>query len=216
MPCYLSKLFSHSNLTSDFCKFSAPISKVIEYLPANIPRILINRTIVHPSTSSVVEESDEENDENEKEFRENYVFDAYLLGFCDDVTRALARQLFKNPETPEKRRRNKNGQDPHGGRLLTSVLKGEDDEFDADEWSLISVPPERALLFPGALASKDDTSELTYREIARCDGCSKRIYGTIQKCVVCFDYDLCQHCFPALSKAHFDGKHHFSAEPAAL
>jgi hypothetical protein len=199
---------------------SAPISKVIEYLPRNIPRILINRTVVHPSTAST------EGDDNEKEFRENYVFDAYLLGFCDDVTRALARQLFKKhsdtPDSKKRQRRRKNNGQQHdssyGGRLLTTVLKGEDEEYDAEDWSgAISVPPERVLLFPGAVASKDDTtsSELTYREIAHCDGCSKRIRGVIQKCVACFDYDLCQKCFPSLSKTHHGGKHTFSADPAA-
>jgi hypothetical protein len=200
--------------SNDRDSFSAPISKVIEFLPPNIPRILINRTVVHPSTSSAEDEGEEE-DENEKEFRENYVFDAYLLGFCDDVTRALARQLFKNPETPDKKRRGKNGKDAYGGRLLTTVLKGEDDEYDADDWSTLSVPPERVLLFPGAVASKDDTSDLTFREIAHCDGCSKRIRGTVRKCVACFDYDLCQKCFPTLSKTHHNGKHSFNAEPAS-
>jgi hypothetical protein len=224
-------------------KHSAPISKVIEYLPRNIPRILINRTVVHPSTTASAE-GDDHDDDNEKEFRENYVFDAYLLGFCDDVTRALARQLFKKPPntdtdtdtTPtdnskkkkQQRQRSRrttkknNGPQQHdssyGGRLLTTVLKGEDEEYDAEDWSAaISVPPERVLLFPGAVASKDDTtsSELTYREIAHCDGCSKRIRGVIQKCVACFDYDLCQKCFPSLSKTHHKGKHSFNAEPAA-
>jgi hypothetical protein len=203
---------------------SAPISKVIEYLPRNIPRILINRTVVHPSTAST---EGDNHDDNEKEFRENYVFDAYLLGFCDDVTRALARQLFQkqHPETPpdkkRQRRRNKNDgkhDSTYGGRLLTTVLKGEDEEYDAEDWSAaISVPPERVLLFPGAVASKNDTtsSEQTYREIAHCDGCTKRIRGVIQKCVACFDYDLCQKCFPSLSKTHHGGKHIFNAESVA-
>ena len=187
---------------------------MIEYLPANIPRILINRTVVHPSTSSVDDENENEADSNasEKEFRKNYVFDAYLLGFCDDVTRALARKLFDCPETPDKKRRRKKGKDPYGGRQLTSVLLGQVEEFEAEDWESLTIPAERVLLFPGALASKDDTSEVTYREIAHCDGCSKRIYGTIQKCVNCFDYDLCVSCFPRLSKTHFDGSHCFSAE----
>lgn len=101
-------------------------------------------------------------------------------------------------------------------------------------WSKIKVPPERVLLFPGALATssltnhnnsistKDSSSntdttitvtgEDEYREIAHCDGCSSRIYGTIQKCTVCFDYDLCLECFPSLSKSHCNGEHRFCAE----
>lgn len=187
----------------------APISKVIEYLPPNIPRILINRTVVHPSTRSA------DNSEEEKDPRENYVFDAYLLGFCDDVTRCLAKRLFQEdgPMTPtEKKQRRK-----PAGRLLTKVLKGEDNEYVAGDWECVKVPAERVLLFPGAYASHgDSTEDLTYREIAHCDGCSKQIQGTIQKCIICFDYDLCHKCFPSLSKLHFDGKHTFSKEAATL
>jgi hypothetical protein len=48
-------------------------------LPPNIPRILINRTIVHPAKSSL---SQDEDDEEDVDFREDDVFDAYLLGFA--------------------------------------------------------------------------------------------------------------------------------------
>jgi hypothetical protein len=218
----------------------APISKVIEYLPCNIPRILINRTIVHPATTPASHQTpDDDNDEDEyKDFRDNYVFDAYLLGYCDDVTRALARRLFndttsnskeivlKTVDNKKKRRiTSSTEQDIRGSvqnqycaGLLTSVLEGKEDNWNAEEWSScnVDVPTERVLLFPGALASRDDTSsEMDYREIAHCDGCSKRIHGIIEKCVNCFDFDLCQTCFPSLSKTHFDGTHSFSAENAA-
>ncbi len=188
--------------------YSAPISKVIEYLSPTIPRILINRTVVHPSTrlpESIGEEKDP---------RENYVFDAYLLGFCDDVTRCLAKKLFQGdtPPTPREKKRRV----APVGRILTKVLRGDDNEYDAEDWECVKVPPERVLLFPGAYASHgDSTEDLTYREIAHCDGCSKRIQGTIRKCIICFDYDLCQKCFPSQSKLHFDGKHTFSTEAAA-
>lgn len=209
---------------------------MIEYLPHDIPRILINRTIVHPAATIQSAGDDYEGDgikDNDgvaqvPEFRKNYVFDAYLLGFCDDVTRALARQLFNKPVipvSPERKRRRRNAStkttktihDPYGGRLLTTVLDGNDKDLKADDWHSITVPPERVLLFPGALSSKDDSSsgEVTYREIAHCDGCSKRIRGVIHKCVTCFDYDLCQKCFPKLSKTHFDGKHQFNIERAS-
>lgn len=178
---------------------------MIEFLPQNIPRILINRTIVHPSTSA--EES------GEASFRDNYVFDAYLLGFCDDITRALARQLFADkPPTPIKKEQDVGkGMVEHGGRLLSTVLNGKDTAFPAGNWDNITIPAERVLLFPGALSSKDDSSEeVAYQEIVHCDGCSKRILGTIHKCIDCFDYDLCQTCYPKLSKYHFEGKHSFS------
>ena len=88
------------------------------------------------------------------------------------------------------------------------------------------VPHDRVFLFPGAQISSssssssiDDTNkckkvveEPLYREVVYCDGCSSRIMGIVQKCVSCFDYDLCQQCYPKLSKTHHDGKHHFVAE----
>ena len=75
---------------------------MIDYLPKNIPRILINRTIVHPPEQ--LEEDDDNNDDGitqqkRHDFRKNYVFDAYLLGYCDVVTRALGHDLFSNDDT---------------------------------------------------------------------------------------------------------------------
>ena len=264
---YFTEPFSNCILSlvlSNRRKRSAPISKVIEYLPPNIPRILINRTVVHPSSTSTTSTNtdSEEGDgdgENQQEkllfVRDNYVFDAYLLGFCDDVTRALAKQLFKNSNINNGRNKKSGKGDSKdgtkqestvnpdcGGRLLSSLLERENNDsvtcddtdnkdhgYDIEEWrESIAVPPERVLLFPGALAAAntegsnttgtDDEGgggELTYREIAHCDGCSKRIRGTIQKCAMCFDYDLCSKCFPKLSKTHYDGTHKFNAELAA-
>jgi len=191
----------------------APISKVVEYMPPGIPRILINRTIVQPSTRRT------DSGEDEPELRKNYVFDALLLGFCDDVTRRLAKTMFQDnslpiPVTSDKEiATDKAG----GGCLLTDVLNGNDDEYVTEHWKGLSVPPERVLLFTGAQASHDHDAdgqkkELTYREIAHCDGCFKRIEGTIHKCVACFDYDLCEECFPSLSKTHCGGTHTFSVE----
>jgi len=109
---------------------SAPISKVIEYLPPNIPRILINRTVVHPSTSGSGE-SDNPTLGDDYDFRASYVFDAYLLGFCDDVTRAMARTLFSK-ESQKKRKRNSPEEDnPFNGRLLSDVLNGRDEEYSS-------------------------------------------------------------------------------------
>jgi hypothetical protein len=227
------------------------MSKVIGYLPANIPRILINRTIVHPNASRADKEdtgddSGEDSGEEEgKDFRDDYVFDAYLIGFCDDVTRVLAKKLFADASAAEQ-------QDQHQTpcQLLATLRRyspgasdnevedehNEDEEdadddddgdlekFKASDWSFCRVPEERVFLFPGAQASKgggygeddeDGNSEVTFREIAHCDGCAERIVGTIQKCVVCFDYDLCQKCYPKLSKTHYNGEHAFTAEPAA-
>jgi len=190
---------------------------VIAYLPANIPRILINRTIVHPPEQHE-DSSDSDSDDEEKEFRENYVFDAYLLGFCDDVTRALGKRLFSVDDEVK-------SETVDRGELLSVVLEnhtknededGEDDSsYCADDWVGVEVPKERVFLFPGAQAPAEvGAEEVSYQEVAHCDGCSKRIVGTIQKCVSCFDYDLCSKCFPVLSKSHFDGEHNFTKERA--
>lgn len=217
------------------------MSKVIGYLPANIPRILINRNIVHPKTGKADSE-EAGDDDSDEDFREGYIFDAYLLGFCDDITRTLARNLFASA-----RDRTTQARVPKRThcQLLATVrrraaekIEGDDDDSDAcedddgtelvahkaDDWSFCNLPDDRIVLFPGAEPSKgnsygddgeeDANSEVTFREIAHCDGCSKRIIGTIQKCVECFDYDLCQRCFPKLSKTHYDGAHAFAAEPA--
>ena len=192
---------------------SAPISKVIDYLPANIPRILINRTIVHPPTQ-IEDVGDSSSSDDEKDFRSGYVFDAYLLGFCDDVTRALGKKLFSVENKLQ-------SESVERGELLATVLENEDDDADdssytASDWIGVDIPKERVFLFPGALApAQAEAKEVSYQEVAHCDGCAKRIGGTIQKCVTCFDYDLCQKCYPHLTKSHFNGEHSFVMEVAA-
>jgi hypothetical protein len=184
-------------LTVNLFLCSAPISKVIGYLPPGIPRILINRTIVHPAHEH------DEDDDREKDFRTNYTFDSYLLGFCDDVARILAKQLFTSEV-----------ESYTDGKLLAS-LEEKDEHYKAEDWRSCTVPQQRIFLFPGAQAPcNDDESVLTYREVAQCDGCSERIAGTIRKCISCFDYDLCSSCYPELSKTHGDGKHQFLEETA--
>lgn len=183
---------------------------MIDYLPKNIPRILINRTIVHPP-AHIDDDGVSDGGEEDSEFREDYVFDAYLLGFCDDVTRALGKKLFSDVGgtlSPGI------GTDREVGELLASVVKANDGNsaYTAGDWGAVDVPTNRVFLFPGAQAPTGTFEEISFREIAHCDGCSKQIEGTIQKCAVCFDYDLCQECFPILSEAHYDGKHHFAAE----
>ncbi len=199
----------------------APISKVIEYLPKNIPRILINRTIVHPKTATM--------DDSQIDFRQNYVFDAYLLGFCDDVTRALGKQLGlgnavekKKEKTHGIKHKTKEGKTTkeeaislrYASETGAKLLAGDDD----DSWKESTVPSERVLLFPGALPpipkEQNEVPSETYQEVAHCDGCSKQIPlgKTIFKCAICFDFDLCQSCYARVSKKHCGGKHLFRKE----
>lgn len=170
--------------------------------------------MVHPVRPEG-EDDDEEETEEEKDFRDDYVFDAYLLGFCDDVTRALAKKLFSDNQNESPG--SDDAPEVAKGKLL-AALADDDAHYSKDDWKTTSnIPPERIFLFPGAEAPSkdDDASELTYREIAQCDGCSERIVGTIHKCTTCFDFDVCQKCFPVMSKTHYDGQHHFVAEAAA-
>jgi hypothetical protein len=162
---------------------------------------------VHPGEQQ--DEQGNDDDDEDKDFRVDYVFDAYLLGFCDDVARILAKQLFSS-EHDSSHKAYKDGK-------LLAALDEEDDHYDMDDWRSCKVPKERLFLFPGAQPpSNDDESVLTYREVAQCDGCSVRIDGTIHKCVECFDYDLCAACYPTLYRTHGDGKHQFVEEVACL
>lgn len=212
----------------------APISKVIGYLPANIPRILINRTIVHPqhqaSSSTAEGTMDDDNDETEEpDFRDNYVFDAYLLGNCDDVTRALVKKLRAEEESEGAPLHNMQDDLEEMGRLLSEVRSeeeeqrnddGDDDEDDcevlyrAQDWETATVPAERVFLFPGAQPPSPPLEEsVELQEVCHCNVCSKRIVkGHIHKCLTCFDYDLCSSCFPKVSKKHYEGKHQFGKE----
>lgn len=194
----------------------APISKVIEYLPMSIPRILINKTIVHPKSSS----------ENASSFRKNYVFDAYLLGSCDDVTRALGKQMglglstdkanktVRKNSTTKKKEKRENQQKPTTTNYASETGATIWSDNHQVDWNAISVPKERVLLFPGALIGQEQQVSPSYQEIAHCDGCSKMIPvgKPIFKCSECFDYDLCQSCYPRVAKMHCDGKHSFQKE----
>ena len=189
----------------------APISKAIGYFPPDIPRILVNRCLVHPAESALVNDENSDEDE-EKDFREDYVFDAYLLGFCDDVTRALGKVMFPSKtmameESDVSQEKNCSSTESCGCNVES-----------AWDWSKIKVPHDRIFLFPGAQTSAqaDDASDISYREVAHCDGCSNRIEGQIRKCMSCFDFDLCSACYPLMSKKHFDGKHRFSVEDAIV
>eukprot|EP00548_Thalassiothrix_antarctica_P011315 CAMPEP_0194152266 /NCGR_PEP_ID=MMETSP0152-20130528/51629_1 /TAXON_ID=1049557 /ORGANISM="Thalassiothrix antarctica, Strain L6-D1" /LENGTH=493 /DNA_ID=CAMNT_0038856653 /DNA_START=106 /DNA_END=1584 /DNA_ORIENTATION=- len=150
----------------------APMSKVIQYLPPNIPRILINRTIV---SAPPLAKHDE--DEEEPEFREKYTFDAYLLGFCDDVTRALVQETKLGGGI--KRKTNIEGQ------LLSDVLekKERNTTTAAVCWETTTIPNRRVLLFPGVSVPDEEPDETTtYIEVAHCDGCQEKISSKIWKC----------------------------------
>jgi len=180
-----------------------PMSKVIGYLSPLIPRILINRNIVTPANPTIEELKNK--GEGEVDFRNGYVFDACLLGFCDDVTRLIVKAM-------------NNAKD---GEIALPTVEGNilcNSASDESSYlnDLCNHPKDRIFLFPGAVidnqADSNPLPDIILKEVARCDSCHCHIEDTIMKCTDCFDYDLCVECYPKLSKTHFDGVHKFVTE----
>lgn len=209
----------------------SPMNKVIQYLRPSIPRILINRNIVIPKNMTI--DDDSLNDANEKDHRTGYIFDAILLGFCDEITRAFAYIMqnqqdetrneklhsnLNNETTPKTERAIKPASGKTSARLLPfhsdeCVLLSETKLENLDQKSLHNHPVERIILFPGAkLDVPVDNEDTIYHEVVNCDGCHKVIKGDIMRCTTCFDFDLCSMCHSKLSKTHFDGSHKFLVE----
>ena len=93
-----------------------------------------------------------------------------------------------------------------------AAMNGDNTNYSQLDWQTTSIPHDRILLFPGAIASTGDTTNETYIEVAHCDGCNNKITETIYKCTQCFDYDLCHKCYPSMSRDHFSGKHKFAVD----
>lgn len=212
----------------------APMSKVIQYLSPSMPRLLINRNVVKAANQRIrnneVEEEDGkkgDEEEEEEDTRDGYVFDACLLGNCDDVSNALGKEINRGIKGKlEKERKSatdsNDGDDETTYRMLCNV----EEEYRGADGTIRGLhrhPPSRVLLFTGAAIPKegegsgegvDSASEVSYKEVAQCDGCQEQIEGEIMKCQQCFDFDLCKTCFDAgkLAKTHFEGKHTFVME----
>ena len=212
----------------------APMSKVVQYLSPSIPRFLINRNVVKAANRQIRDDTADEEDgdskksvEEEEDTRDGYVFDACLLGFCDDVSRALVKEL--NCGTNGKSDKESDSSDAcYSDGETPRMLCDVEEEYrgaDGNVHGLHRHPADRVLLFPGAVIPKqgktgggdDSDSESSYsREVARCDGCGKEIKGEgpIMKCQDCFDFDLCRKCYESkkVAESHFDGKHTFVEE----
>lgn len=197
------------------------MSKVLGYLPPSIPRILINKNHLPPppswisSNNKTTDDDDEDQeDDDEIDFRNDYVFDACLLGNCDDVTRSLIQQL---------------GWDQELEMSYSSCVGKELPPFSLDgsvfhDATGDAIMKDKTLLFGDANVSSNQNDhtceepisreeELVLNEVVHCDGCSEDISGAaIMRCSVCFDFDLCLRCFKKESKKHFRGKHSFVKE----
>jgi hypothetical protein len=186
-PAYshIIKKYSSSALNHE----SAPISKLVGFLPDNIPRILINRGIVQ-----VIKPSSQ----NKKQV-EFCLFDACLLGNCDAVTQAI-KDKISNTNTPAE-------DVHHAGRLV---------DDDNNGTCLKNQPRESVMLFEGAMLSATATKEADLPSqnnmVVHCDQCENEIIGNIFCCKTCFDFDLCGSCYPKVKLTHADGKHDFEIE----
>lgn len=205
----------------------APVSKMLEILPRSIPRILINRTLVAPAhtsanrneriLSTTLKEKDVE-DEDE-DFRNGYIFDVCLLGFCDSVTGLLAKVMKDVEQGNQNEGKYANGSGGDNCRKMDPSLQIalKEGSVLTDESRDVAGAQKRTLLFPGAIV-KDKSIEISnqsieYAEVAHCDGCQNIIQGTIMKCVNCFDFDLCKECYhPIAIKRHYGGTHTFVEE----
>jgi len=197
----------------------APISKVITYLRPSIPRLLINRTIVVPKHTDG-DSDDLDEDDDEKDHRDGYLFDALLLGFCDDVTKALSYVLSndntKKKDAKSKKQKNKNQLFPFQSQDCKVLRDDLSVVNKIGETCLLNHPIDRVLMFPGGKLEVHNDDELSYHEVVHCDECHRIIKSTIHKCVDCFDYDLCTKCHSkeTKTKSHHGGEHEFVAEKA--
>uniref|UniRef100_A0A7S2LGK9 Protein acetyllysine N-acetyltransferase n=1 Tax=Leptocylindrus danicus TaxID=163516 RepID=A0A7S2LGK9_9STRA len=165
----------------------SPMSKVLRYLPPSIPRILINRNeVVLPKMCA-----DEIDSDDEEDTRDGYIFDASLLGNCDDVVKGIMCALAWKIEEG-----------------LESTTLAEPCGSDTGLTEVVG----RNYFFPGALVVSLEEDEYE-EEIVHCDGCRKKIAtNVVMKCTQCFDFDLCYECFPKVSKKHYRGRHKFKSE----
>ncbi len=228
----------------------APMSKVIEYLSPSIPRILINQKIVVPKHGSygdggrrekVGESGDNSNDDsdsngtnsrksNEEDHRSGFVFDACLLGLCDEVTKSLTNII----DRPKKLNRDREKSKSSTKSRREEIISKENKEFNLlcnlpalgtglNDQILFHHPHDRIFVYPGASLNADsivdsnecdDTrnTEFTFKEVVHCDGCHKVIDSVVMKCTDCFDFDLCKDCYSVLAKDHFSGTHTFIVE----
>lgn len=202
----------------------APMSKVIGYLSSSIPRILINRNYVSPPKTS----STCDNDDDEK-LRDggSYIFDACMLGNCDEITRSLVQEMdWLEKEKSGKKEKCDNIAISNDCSLLrkddkiskqsnsTSKIKKIPEVIPTSSCARMEGNPilDRTFIFKGAVLDNDE--EVLINETVHCDGCTAEISGVVMRCSTCFDYDLCKKCYKKEKKEknHFSGLHDFIAE----
>jgi hypothetical protein len=186
-------------------------------------------------------DDDDDDGEDIENFRNGYLFDAILLGFCDDVTAALLNALFCKKDQRKEHKKDQQGSSGcdegssgcddgtigqpiqssskscHGKLLCHDMAKVQNIEAKC----LLNHPPERIVMFPGAVldAPQSDEDGSSFCEVVvNCDECQAVITGTSFKCSKCFDYDLCDKCYWKVSKnkSHHGGTHKFLKEQVQI
>mmetsp|Transcript_43283 Transcript_43283/g.79209 ORF Transcript_43283/g.79209 Transcript_43283/m.79209 type:complete len:435 (-) Transcript_43283:366-1670(-) len=161
----------------------APMSKVVGFLPPDIPRFLINRNIVRlPKVSG-------EDDE--------HLFHVCLLGNCDDVVKTLEQKMKGKDSQTESTNIDHKGSVANSEAWLRNQPK-----------ESVLLFPGAVVCEP----QEPEPAEPQQKVVVYCDECENEIEGKIFCCGTCFDYDLCGACYPNTSLTHADGKHDFVVE----
>ena len=165
------------------------MSRLVGFLPDDIPRLLINRDVVQVMKST-----------SQSKDNDFCLFDACLLGNCDLVTQAIKNKICNE---------NDNNFLGEGVRQLGRLVNDDDN----GTW-LKNQPKETVLIFDGASLSEttNEAAIPAQNVVVHCDHCQNEIKGDIFCCKTCFDFDLCGRCYPIVKSTHADGKHEFEIQ----
>ncbi|CAM9244254.1 unnamed protein product, partial [Choristocarpus tenellus] len=202
----------------------APVSRILHYMPRDVPQVLINRELVHPLKSM----SDG--------------FDLHLLGDCDTVVNHICDRLgWKLPGGDTACSRVGAGE---GGRKMEGVkgkgkgkqrvrgqVEGEHRRDNIEEGEPpppVFIPPNSFVFASGAKGAGgsfdgnlvaactkekrgkegEEEEEEEFEEVVTCDACDKVVEGAVYSCRECFGFDLCGQCHSRGRNAHAKEKGH--------
>ena len=148
----------------------APISKVMGWLPHNVPQILINKDVVHPPRATTDG------------------FDVSLIGEADAVTAYLSAAMKVG------------GGASAGDGGAAATTRGPDAVVNrgavwAPDASAGTAAGRQFVDAAASLLQKDAADEVNL-ELVTCDGCASVIVGKgeVWTCRACFGFDLCATC----------------------
>ncbi len=173
----------------------APVSRILSYLPPNIPQVLINRDLVLPPAHL----SDG--------------FDLKLLGKCDDIVDYICHSLKWDLEWDLG---GGDGQHNTNRRPVCTPIH----ELPNIYHFLLEEKKNQPLHSEFVAAALPEHHHAVV-EVVNCDVCNAEIGGIgwskddplsiIYSCIECFDYDLCFSCYSLGCNEHVKSKgHHFT------